>query len=283
VFATLNNWQRGDYKPYVVKSTDRGKTWTNITANLPDKHDTWAIAQDHVNGDLLFVGTEFALFTSVDGGKQWVAMKGGMPPTQVRDLAIQRRENDLVLATFGRGFYVLDDYSPLRAITPQALTEEARLFPLRDAYLFNPLGLSPAGAAGLTPLSGLWAAPNPPFGAVLTYNVKQTLPGDDKLVVTIADETGRQVRRLEVDKTAGLKRAAWNLRADLPPNAAEGRGGGRAGGGGGGAPFGFGRGGPPQGPLVTPGTYRATLGRQVGDQVTAIGPAQTFRVIALAQ
>jgi photosystem II stability/assembly factor-like uncharacterized protein len=283
VFATLNNWQRGDYKPYVVKSTDRGKTWSNITANLPDKHDTWAIAQDHVNGDLLFVGTEFALFTSVDGGKQWVAMKGGMPQAQVRDLAIQRRENDLVLATFGRGFYVLDDYSPLRAITPQALTEDARLFPLRDAYLFNPLGLSPAGSAGLSPLSGLWAAPNPPFGAVLTYNVKQTLPGDDKLVVTIADDTGRQVRRLEVDKTAGLKRVAWNLRADLPANAGEGRGGGRGGGGGGGAQAGFGRGGPPQGSLVTPGTYRATLGRLSGDQVAPIGPAQTFRVVQVSQ
>ena len=266
VFATLNNWQRGDYKPYVVKSTDRGRTWTNITANLPARHDTWAIAQDHINPDLLFVGTEFAVFVSVDGGGHWVPLRGGMPPTQVRDLAIHKRETDLVLATFGRGFYVLDDYTPLREITPAALAEEARLFPLRDAYLYNLVGLAPAGSAGLTPLSGLWAAPNPPFGAVLTYHVKDTLPAETKLVVTITDDAGRQVRRLDADKTAGLRRVAWNLRGEPP---AAGTGGGR--------------GGPPQGPLVSAGTYRATLGRQAGDQVTPIGSSQTFRVVAIAQ
>jgi photosystem II stability/assembly factor-like uncharacterized protein len=279
VFVTLNNWQRGDYKPYVVKSADRGTTWTNITANLPDKHDAWTIAQDHVNGDLLFVGTEFALFVSVDGGRQWTPLTGGMPPAQVRDMTIQRRENDVVLATFGRGFYILDDYSALREITPQALAEEARLFPLRDAYLFNPLGLSPAGSAGLSPLSGLWAAPNPPFGAVFTYNVKTAVTGDATLVLTITDDTGRQIRRMDVDKNAGLRRVAWNLRTDPPAGApAGGRG---AGGGGGG--FGGGRGGAPQGTLVAPGTYRATLGRKTGDNVTPIGPSQTFRVVAIAQ
>ena len=278
VFVTLNNWQRGDYKPYVVKSADRGRTWTNITANLPDKHDTWTIAQDHVNSNLLFVGTEFALFVSVDGGRQWTPLTGGMPPIQVRDMSIQRRENDLVLATFGRGFYVLDDYSALREITPQALAEEARLFPLRDAYLFNPLGLSPAGSAGLSPLSGLWAAPNPPFGAVFTYSVKEAPSGDATLVLTITDDTGRQIRRMDVDKTAGLRRVAWNLRTDPPAGT---QAGGRGGGGGGG--FGGGRGGAPLGTLVTPGTYRATLGRKTGDNVTPIGPSQTFRVVAIPQ
>ena len=138
VFVTLNNWQRGDYKPYVVKSADRGKTWTNITANLPDKHDAWTIVQDHVNGNLLFVGTEFALFISVDGGKQWMPLKGGMPPIQVRDMSIQRRENDLVLATFGRGFYILDDYSALREITPQALAEERAALPVARRVSVQP-------------------------------------------------------------------------------------------------------------------------------------------------
>jgi photosystem II stability/assembly factor-like uncharacterized protein len=282
VFATLNNWQRGDYKPYVVKSTDRGKSWTNITSNLPDKHDAWAIVQDHVNGELLFVGTEFALFVSVDGGRQWVAMRGGMPSIQVRDLAVQKRENDLVLGTFGRGFYVLDDYSALREITPQTLTDAARLFPLRDAALYTPTGLSPAGSAGLLPLSGLWAAPNPPFGAVLTYHVKDTLPSDASLVVTITDATGRQIRRLDVDKTAGLRRVAWNLRADPPAAGDTAAQGGRGAGGGGGGGFGGGRGGG-GGPLVAAGTYTATLGRKVGDQVTPIGPSQTFRVVQLQQ
>ena len=265
VFVTLNNWQRGDYKPYVVRSTDRGRTWTNITGNLPEKHNVWTIVQDHVNSNLLFVGTEFAVFVSIEGGGQWTPLTGGMPPIQVRDMTVQRRETDLVLATFGRGFYILDDYSALREITPAALAESVRLFPLRDAYLFNPLGLSPAGSAGLGPLSGLWAAPNPPFGAVFTYSVKETLPADSTLVLTITDDTGRQIRRLDVAKTAGLRRVAWNLRGEAPPAPAGGRG--AAGGGG----QGGGRGGPPQGALVAPGTYRATLGRKVGEEVTAIG------------
>jgi photosystem II stability/assembly factor-like uncharacterized protein len=308
VFATLNNWQRGDYKPYVVKSTDRGRTWTNITGDLPDRHDVWAIVQDHVNGNLLFAGTEFGLFFTADGGGHWTQLKGGMPTIQVRDLTIQKRENDLVLATFGRGFYVLDDYSALREITPQTLTDEARLFPLRDAYAFSQTGMAPAGTAGIGPMSGNWTTPNPPFGAVFTYNVGKDLPADTQLVLTINDDTGKQVRRLTLNKTAGLRRIAWNLRPDAPaparttdadvatsddddqqqpPPPAGGRGGqGAAGAGQPGAPgaaaqFGGGRGG--QVPPVPAGRYQAVLGKMVGDKVTPIGPAQTFFVVQIPQ
>jgi photosystem II stability/assembly factor-like uncharacterized protein len=273
VFATFNNWQRGDYKPYVLKSADRGRTWTNITGDLPPRHDVWAIVQDHLNGNLLFAGTEFGLFVSVDGGGRWVKMRGGMPVIQVRDLAVQKREHDLVLGTFGRGFYVLDDYSALREITSQALAEEAKLFPLRDAYLYNAVGMSPAGTAGIGSLSGNTTVQNPPAGAVFTYHVAQALPADAKLVLTITDEGGRQVRRLEIDKAPGLRRVAWNLRVDPPAEAAQG--GGR-GGGGGGAQGGFGRGNQPA--LVPTGRYTATLGRQVEKAVTPIGQPQTFRV-----
>jgi photosystem II stability/assembly factor-like uncharacterized protein len=216
VFATLNNWQRGDYKPYIVKSADRGKTWTNISGNLPDRHDVWAIVQDHVNGDLLFAGTEFGLFVSVDGGARWTQLKGGMPTIQVRDLTVQRRESDLVLATFGRGFYILDDYSALRDVNAKSLADDTRLFPLRDAYSYSILGMAPAGTAGIGAMSGNWTTPNPPFGAVFTYSVKQDLAADAKLVLTISDDTGKQVRRLDLDKTAGLRRIAWNLRGDAP-------------------------------------------------------------------
>jgi photosystem II stability/assembly factor-like uncharacterized protein len=273
VFVTLNNWQRGDYKPYVVKSTDRGKTWANITGNLPDRHDVWSIVQDHVNGNLLFAGTEFGLFVTVDGGKAWAQLKGGMPTIQVRDVTVQKRENDVVMATFGRGFYILDDYSALREITPQALAEAARLYPLRDAYLFNMIGSAPAGTAGIGPLSGNWAAPNPPYGAVFTYHVQQPLPDSEKLVLTIADNTGRQVRRLEIDKAPGLRRVAWNLRTD-PPAAPQGQ---QA------QPFGFGRGRGAGAPLVAPGRYTATLGRLAGDKVTAIGSSQPFYVTQVQQ
>jgi photosystem II stability/assembly factor-like uncharacterized protein len=283
VFVTLNNWQRGDFKPYIVRSVDRGRTWANITGNLPDRHDVYCIVQDHVNGDLLFAGTEFGLFFTVDGGKDWVRLQGGMPPAQVRDMTVQRREHDLVLATFGRGFYVLDDYSALRELTPQALGEEARLFPLRDAYAFSLTGLAPAGSAGLGPMAGNWTAPNPPFGAVFTYSLRQPLPADTKLVLTITDESNRQIRRIELDGNAGLRRITWNLRGDPPAgDATQGQRG--AAGGGQAAAGGFaggqrGGGAPP----VPAGRYTATLGKMAGDKVTSIGPAQSFRIVQVAQ
>ena len=305
VFVALNNWQRGDYQPYLMKSTDRGKTWTSIAGDLPERHDVWAIAQDHITADLLFAGTEFGLFVTVDGGRHWTQLKGGMPVTQVRDLAMQKRENDVVLGTFGRGFFVLDDYSALREMSAQTMSEPARLFPLRDAYLFNLLGQAPAGAAGLGSMSGNFTTPNPPFGAVFTYNVTQPPSGDAKLVLTILDENGRQVRRMDLDKTTGLKRIAWDLRADAPttaglPAVARGSGGAEAGGasaagaaaaggaggavpqGRGGAPDtaqpqgrggggGGGVGGPQQGPLVAPARYRAQIGQLSGDPSTPLG------------
>ena len=274
VFVALNNWQRGDYKPYLVRSTDRGRAWTNITGDLPDRHDLWSVVQDHENGSLLFAGTEFGLFVSVDAGAHWVQLKGGMPVAQVRDMTVQKRENDLVIATFGRGFYILDDYSALRDLTPQALAEDAHLFPLRDAWIFPQLGLAPAGTAGIGPMSGNWTAPNPPYGAVFTYSLKQALPSDAKLVLTIADESGKQVRRLDLDNAAGLKRIAWNLRADPPPPGQQPQGRGGAGGFGG-------RGGTPQGPPVAPGRYSATLGRMTGTTVTALGLPQSFQVLPI--
>jgi hypothetical protein len=291
VFVVLNNWQRGDYKPYLVKSPDRGHTWTSIAGDLPDRHDVWSIVQDHVNGELLFTGTEFGLFVSVDGGVHWTALKGGMPTAQVRDLTIQRRENDLVLATFGRGFYVLDDYTPLRTMNAQTLSEDAHLFPLRDAYLFGLLGQQPAGAAGLGPMAGNWTAPNPPFGAVFTYYLRQDMPQDAKLVLTITDDSDKQVRRLDLDRSAGLRRVAWNLRTDPPPAAAQGARGGAPGppaaaqGGRGGAPgppaaAGGGR-GVQQPPLVPAGRYHAVLGKMAGSDVTPIGSPQTFAVVPL--
>jgi hypothetical protein len=240
----------------------------------------WSIVQDHVSGNLLFAGLEFGVWFTVDGGQSWTQLKGGIPTTQARDLTIQRRENDLVVGTFGRGAFILDDYSALRDLTPAGVADEVRLLPLRDAYLFEELGQQAAAWGNIV-------TPNPPVGATLTYTVGRAPEGDAKLVMTIADDTGQQVRRFDVPKTAGLNRATWNLRADAPP--AEGRGGGRGGDpgdpAGGGeqqqAGPGGGRGGPPQGPLVSPGRYRATLGRQSGETVTPIGAAQSFQVVAL--
>ncbi len=312
VFVSLNNWQRGDFRPYLLKSADRGRTFTSIAGNLPDRHDVWSVVQDHVNGNLLFAGTEFGLFFTVDGGDQWIQLKGGLPVCQVRDLAVQKRENDLVLGTFGRGFYVLDDYSPLREVSAQALGQEAELFALRTAYQFTESGYERAAW-------GNEVSPNPPAGAVFTYSVGQALPEEAKLVVTIADDTGKQVRRIDqlpvvnrqpgdtrpaedLPKNAGVHRVVWNLRGDPPAappqdaaagqgarggagagavgGAQAGRGGGAAGGpqaGGGFGGFG-GRGGAP---AVEPGRYTATLGKMTGETVTPIGKPQTFMVVPL--
>jgi photosystem II stability/assembly factor-like uncharacterized protein len=270
VFVALNNWQRGDYKPYLVKSTDRGRTFTNITGNLPDRHDVWSVIQDHVQGNLLFAGTEFGVFTSVDGGQKWVQLKGGIPVAQARDMTVQKREGDLVVATFGRGFYVLDDYSPLRELAAQTLSEDTHLYPLRDAYIYPQTGLAPAGTAGIGPMSGNWSAPNPPYGAVFTYSVNGSF-GDDKLVLTISDEAGKQIRKLDLDRTAGLRRIAWNLRGEAPPPAQGGQGFGFGGGGRGGN----------QGPVVSAGRYRATIARVAGDKVTPVGQSVAFSVLPI--
>jgi photosystem II stability/assembly factor-like uncharacterized protein len=281
VFITLNNYQRGDYKPYVVRSADRGRTWTSIAGNLPERSGTWSIVQDHVNGNLLFAGMEFGVWVTVDGGQHWTQLKGGIPTSQARDLSIQRRENDLVVGTFGRGAFILDDYSALRELTPDALSGDPKLLPLRDAYLFEELGQQTAAWGNVT-------TRNPPVGAVFTYAAGRVPEGDAKLVLTITDDSGRQVRRLDLPKSVGLQRVTWNLRGEPP--AAEGRGGGRGTEGGGrGAgdqpPVqGFGgRGGPPQGPLVAPGRYRATLGRQSGDTVTPLGQPRSFLVMPLGR
>jgi photosystem II stability/assembly factor-like uncharacterized protein len=163
VYATFNNHKKGDFLPYVYVSADRGRTWTSITGDLPERGSTYTIVQDHVDPNLLFVGTEFGVFASSDGGGKWVQLKSGIPTISVRELEIQRRENDLVLATFGRGFYVLDDYTPLRDMSDATLAAEAKIFPIKDAWLYvqaGPLGGEEKASQGAC----FYTAPNPPYG-----------------------------------------------------------------------------------------------------------------------
>lgn len=174
VYAAFDNHKNGDFAPYLLKSVDRGKTWTSIKGNLPASGAVLAFAEDPVDANLLFAGTEFGLFFTVDGGQNWVQLKGGMPVISVHDLAIQKRENDLVAATFGRGFYVLDDYTSLRNLKADTLQQKAVLFPVRNALMYiqsQPLGGAGKGFHG----SSLFTAPNPPFGAVFTYYLKDSL------------------------------------------------------------------------------------------------------------
>jgi photosystem II stability/assembly factor-like uncharacterized protein len=294
LFVALNNWQRGDYKPYLLKSADRGRTFTSIAGDLPAaRTDVWSVVQDHINGDLMFAGTEFGLYFTVDGGTHWTQLKG-MPTAQVRDLTIQKREGDLVMATFGRGFFILDDYTPLREATAETLSQEAALLPLRPAYQYDEQTYTRA-AWGNT------ATPNPPMAA-FTYVVGPNFSGN--LVLAVNDANGRAVCRFALPVTAGVHRQAWDLRVDQPGGG--GGRGGRAGGGGagraaatpadaaptatssvpacaggnaGGGGFGGRGGGAPV--AVEPGRYVATIGRLAGDAVTAIGKPQTFQVMAL--
>lgn len=182
VYVALDNHKHGDFTPYLYKSTNLGKSWTKISGDLPEKHLVWRLVQDHVDPNLLFVGTEFGVFFSVDSGKKWIELTGGVPTISFRDLAIQRRENDLIGASFGRGFFVLDDYSALRELTEKKLEQEALLFPTRKALWYierQPLGLSALGSQG----ASTFAAPNPEFGATFTYYLKddiKTLKGERK-------------------------------------------------------------------------------------------------------
>ncbi|MEZ4958665.1 MAG: glycosyl hydrolase [Saprospiraceae bacterium] len=172
VYACFNNHKRGDFKPYVFKSSDKGRTWANISNNLPERGSSYSVAEDHVEPNLLFVGTEFNCFFTRDGGSFWKKLGNGLPTIAVRDIAIQKRENDLVIATFGRGFYVLDDYSPLRFLNERELNDEAKILPIKDGLVFieaTPIGYSTGkGFQG----ASYYTAPNPPMGATFTYFIK---------------------------------------------------------------------------------------------------------------
>ncbi|NQU35641.1 MAG: glycosyl hydrolase, partial [Bacteroidetes bacterium] len=168
VYVVLDNHKSGDFKPYVYKSTNRGNTWQSISGNIPDSTLVWRIVQDHVKPELLFIGTEFGIYTSIDGGKKWSKLMGNVPTISFRDLAIQKRENDLVGASFGRSFFVLDDYSALRFVSEDQLKKEATLFPARDAWWYIPRPDQTFGGKGSQGES-YYIAPNPPFGAVFTY------------------------------------------------------------------------------------------------------------------
>ena len=302
VYAAFDNHKRGDFKPYVLKSVDRGKSWTSIAGDLPGRGTVYTVAEDPGKPGLLVAGTEFGLFFTHDGGKRWIQLKGGMPTVNVRDLAFQEREKDLVVATFGRGFRVLDDVTPLRLSTPETLAKEAVLFPVRDAWAYVPK--VPYGLRGKAFLGeSFYAAANPPFGAVFTTYLKEELKGRKKarqdaekekakkgedvfyptwdelraedreeepvLLLTVADEAGNVVRRLTAPAKAGFARTAWDLRFP-PSNPTELKEREED-------PWSPG----PRGPMVAPGTYRVSLAEKVDGVVTPLGEPQTFAVVPL--
>jgi len=167
VYASFDNRKRDDFAPYILKSEDKGNSWVSVVGNLPENGTVHSIQQDFVKSDLLFAGTEFGISFSNDGGEIWTQLKAGIPTISVRDVALQERESDLVLATFGRGFYILDDYTPLRELSPELLEEEAHIFPVKDALMYIERSRGGYGSG-----SNVYIAKNPPFGATFTYYIK---------------------------------------------------------------------------------------------------------------
>jgi photosystem II stability/assembly factor-like uncharacterized protein len=288
VYAALDHHKSGDYQPYLIKSLDRGRTWSSFTGDLPERHLCWRIEQDHENKDLFFVGTEFGLFVSLNAGEKWIKVSGA-PTIPFRDLAIQKRENDLVGATFGRSFYVLDDYSPLRELSSELIEGQSfHLFPIRNALWYIPanhLG-GTTGSQG----DGFFHAESPKFGATLTYYVKESTKtakqkrqekektirkagGDvpvasweqlraedeevaDQIYFEITNKAGELVARVEADASAGLHRSNWNLRHNV-----------------------FGS--PRSGPLVRPGAYVVQAYRRSNDELTKMGESQSLKVVSI--
>jgi photosystem II stability/assembly factor-like uncharacterized protein len=307
-YVVFDNHQNGDFKPYVIKTTDRGKAWTSIAGNLPENGAVYSLAEDHVNPQLLFAGTEHGLYFTIIGGEKWIKLSGGIPTIQVRDLAIQKRENDLVVGTFGRGIYILDDYTPLRSLTPEMLKQESALFAVRNTLSYipaQPLGSNGKGFQG----EAFFAAPNPPFGAEVTYYLKDALrtrreqrqqrereaarqggttpyPTAEELraeageeapaiVITVSDASGKTVRRMDAPATRGFHRVAWDLRGPAPVLNTPARGGAESGGDE--EEGGFFRG--PAGALVVPGKYSVTLAKRVDGVVTPLPGSQSFEVV----
>jgi photosystem II stability/assembly factor-like uncharacterized protein len=292
VFAAFDAHKNADFKPYLMKSTDAGKTWASIAGNLPERGTVYCLAEDHVNPNLLFCGTEFGLFVTFDGGKKWHAMKSGLPTIQVKDLVIQKHNNDLVVGTFGRGFYVLDDYSAMRKLTTEgAVKKDSVLVPERTyAYVQS----SQLGGGGKSfQGSAHYFADNPPVGATFTITLKDTLktkkqlrkekeaearkankdidyPSPDELraeaeeeapsvTLVIADASGEVIYQQGCPTGEGVHKVTWYLRqTGTNPDAPNGG----------------------RGLMVTPGKYTAQLVKRQNGATAELTEPAAFEVLA---
>ncbi|MEM8894325.1 MAG: glycosyl hydrolase, partial [Bacteroidota bacterium] len=303
IYAAFNNHKNGDFKPYVYVSRDKGASWTGITSNLPEKGSTYALAEDHVDSQLLFVGTEYGVFFSNNGGSNWNQLKAGVPTIAIRDLAIQKRENDLVMASFGRGFFVLDDYSALRSMSNDNVNAAGKIYPVRDAMVFErsmPYGLPRQSFQG----DNFYLGDNLGASALITFSVGEEMStakkdrlkrekersesgGDNAypsyealtaeqmeaepyLLFTINDANGNVVRKLTTSPSKGLNRLTWDLRyaskepVSLTP-----------------PPFYNPFGGTSEGTLVPPGTYNVTLTKVIDGVVELLDGPVEFKVVPI--
>ncbi len=298
VYVALDNHKYGDFKPYIYKSKDMGKTWVSMKANLPEKTLVWRIVQDHVKPELMFLATEFGIYFTIDAGGAWYKITGDVPTISFRDLAIQKRENDLVGASFGRSFYVLDDYSFMRELSKEKLQGEAALFSTRKAWWYIPRGVIGFGEEKGSMGADYYTAPNPPFGAVLTYFLKDDLkslkemrqeqektlnktnqnipfPGWDqldaelnqqtpKMWLIIKDDQGQVIRKIDAPVKKGFHRVAWDLKyaASYPVRLQTATSDEKI----------------PSGKMAAPGTYTAELAKQVDGAFSVLAGPVSFDV-----
>ena len=301
VYVSLDNHKEGDFNPYLYKSTDLGETWTSISSNLPKRNLIWRLVQDHVAKDLMFCATETAIYVTLNGGKKWQKVPGA-PTISFRDITIQKRENDLVAASFGRGFFVLDDYSSLREMTEEKLSKEGSLFNTRDALWYIPK--STIGNTG----GDYYFAENPDFGAVFTYHLSNSYPTlkskrkelekelinkgqqipainwsllekesreeKTKVYILIKDSDGEEVNRVNASASKGLNRVAWNLRHGSNPVINSDRMQYRSSGS---------RRYSRSGHLVSPGNYTASLVKETEGQMFVLDGPINFNVVDLGR
>jgi photosystem II stability/assembly factor-like uncharacterized protein len=296
VYVALDNHKEGDFSTYLFKSSDKGTTWRSIKGDLPANTIVWRLVQDHVNKNLLFAGTEKGIFTSMNGGVNWHKVPGA-PTISFRDLVIQKEENDLVGASFGRGFFVLDDYSALREMTETTLNKEGSLYATREADWYVPKNV--VGNTG----ADYYFAKNPDFGALFTYSLANEMSTkskdrkenekalekrnasipfagwdaleeerrqeDPKIWITIRDANNNVIRNVEGSTKKGLNRVAWDLRH---PSTRAIRPGQESGGG---------NSWWNSGPMAMPGTYTAALSKEVDGVVTQLDGPISFKVAPL--
>ena len=303
IYVAFNHHKYGDFKPYLFKSSDKGNSWKSISSNLPERGSVYSIEEDHVDRDLIFCGTEFGVFFSPDSGGRWKELSNGLPTIAVRDIAIQRRENDLVLGTFGRGFFVMDDYSVLRSVENSDSSVGAKIFDVRDALMWEkaaPLGLPGKAFQG----DNFYLAENLDPVAIFTYNydkkfeslkskrqkTEKKLIKDEKdvsypsyeelynelneakpeLVFTIRDSENNVVKKIYKKPSKGLSRFQWDLRYEdnSPINLNT-------------SSFYNPFAGVSEGTLVSPGTYTIDMSLLEAGETTKIVDAKSFNVVAL--
>jgi photosystem II stability/assembly factor-like uncharacterized protein len=243
VYVTFDRHRWDDYAPYVYRSDDFGKTWVSLRNNLPKTGYLHVLREDPLNHNLLYLGSEFGLFFSFDGGNRWIAYNTGFPTTAVRDLTVHPRENDLIVGTHGRGVWIMDNITPLQQFSPAVMAADIHLFDLSQATIYFERSDAELYA------EPIFSAPNPTFGATIDYYLKSDAPKEQQVLIHLYDPDGNKFRTLEGTGKQGLNRVYWDIRQNPPfkvlPEILKGD-----------VARWFGT---PMGPFVLPGTYKIVV------------------------